>query len=171
MRLLLVPRLFDSLRPPDVVLVHTSTPRHGKVSLGIEVNIPPAAIERVGRRGGIVIAQLNPRMPYTHGDAEIDIDHIDLAIEVDAPLPSPTQRPPDQTVCAIGELVAGYATDGATVQLGIGQVPDAVAGHLCSKRGLGVWSEMVTDGVLDLERAGALDPDRPMAARSSRRLE
>jgi len=65
---------------------------------------------------------------------------------------------------AIGERVAGYATDGGTVQLGIGQLPDAAARSLQSKRGLGIWSEMVSDGVVELERAGALDPARPLCA-------
>jgi acyl-CoA hydrolase len=164
MRLSLVPRLFASIRPPDVVLVHTSTPRQGKVSLGIEVNILPAAIERVRRHGGLVIAQVNPQMPYTRGDAEIAVDQIDLALEVDTPLPSPLQPAPDQTATAIGEMVARYATDGGTIQLGIGQVPDAAASELRSLHGLAVWSEMVSDGVLALERSGALDPDRPLCA-------
>ncbi len=164
MRLSLVPRLFDSLRPPDAVLVHTSTPRHGKVSLGIEVNILPAAIERVRRRGGLVIAQVNPRMPYTRGDAEIDVDEIDLAIEVDSPLPSPVSTPAGDAVAVLGEQVARYASDGGTMQLGIGQVPDAAATHLRAKRGLGIWSEMVSDGVMELERSGALDPTRPVCA-------
>ena len=93
MRLSLVPRLFDTVRPPDAVLVHTSVPRDGKVSLGIEVNILPAAIERVRARGGLVMAQLNPQMPYTYGASEVPIDSIDVALEVDEPLLSP---PPSQ---------------------------------------------------------------------------
>jgi acyl-CoA hydrolase len=164
MRLSLVPRLFDSIRPPDAVLVHTSTPSNGKVSLGIEVNILPAAIERVRRRGGLVIAQLNPQMPYTRGDAEIDLDQIDLGIEVDTPLPSPVPTPLGEAVAIIGEQVARYATDGGTVQLGIGQVPDAATAHLRAKRRLGIWSEMISDGVMELERSGALDPNRPACA-------
>ncbi len=164
MRLSLVPRLFDSLRPPDVALIHTSTPRDGKVSLGIEVNILPAAVERVRQRGGLVVAQLNPSMPHTCGDAEIGLDEIDLGVEVDAALPSPTPRPLDDAAVVIGERVAGYASDGGTVQLGIGQLPDAAARSLRAKRGLGVWSEMVSDGVVELERSGALDPGRPLCA-------
>jgi acyl-CoA hydrolase len=164
MRLSLVPRLFDSVRPPDVAVLHTSTPRDGKVSLGIEVNILPAAIERIRRRGGLVVAQVNPSMPYTFGDAEIDVDQIDLAVEVDAALPSPTPRPLDDAAREIGRRVAGFASDGGTVQLGIGQLPDAAACSLRSKRGLGVWSEMVSDGVVELERSGALDPARPLCA-------
>ncbi len=164
MRLSLVPRLFDSLWPPDAVLIHTSPPRGGKVSLGIEVNILPAAIERTRQRGGLVVAQVNRNMPHTGADAEVDLAHIDLAIEVDVPLPSPLPSPPDAASAAIGEQVARYAADGGTVQLGIGQVPDIAAHHLRSKRRLGVWSEMVSDGALRLEQAGALDPDRPICA-------
>jgi acyl-CoA hydrolase len=164
MRLSLVPRLFDSIWPPDAVLIHTSPPKGTKVSLGIEVNILPAAIERVRRSGGLVIAQVNRHMPYTTGDAEIDMADIDLALEADAPLPSPVTSPPDQTSAAIGEQVARYAADGGTIQLGIGQVPDITTHHLRSKRRLGVWSEMVSDGVLGLEQAGALDREREICA-------
>ncbi len=164
MRLSLVPRLFDSLWPPDAVLIHTSPPRAGKVSLGIEVNILPAAIERVRQRGGLVVAQVNSHMPYPGGDAEVDVADIDLALAVELQLSSPPLEAPDAMSAAIGEQVARYATDGGTVQLGIGLVPDTAAHHLRSKRRLGVWSELVSDGTLQLEQAGALDSDRPICA-------
>ena len=164
MRLSLVPRLFDTLRPPDAVLLHTSPPRDGRVSLGIEVNILPGAVERVRRRGGLVVAQVNPAMPYTRGDAELDVELVDLALEVDAPLPSPAVRAPDAAAVAIGERVARFAADGGTIQLGIGQVPDAAARQLHTRHRLGVWSELVSDGVLALEHGGSLDPDRPVCA-------
>jgi len=164
MRLSLVPRLFSLIRPPDAVLLHTSTPRNGKVSLGIEVNILPAAIDAVRARGGLVIAQVNARMPYTLGDGEIDCDAIELALEADMELPSPVPCAPDDATAAIGAHVARFATDGCTLQLGIGQVPDAATLHLHRHRGLGVWSEMISDGVMGLARAGALDPRRPMQA-------
>ena len=91
-RLSLVPDLLIDALPPDVVLLHTSTPVNGTVSLGIEVNILPAAIDAALARGGLVIAQVNPRMPYTQGDAVLPADDIDYGIEVDEPLPSP--QPP-----------------------------------------------------------------------------
>jgi acyl-CoA hydrolase len=94
----------------------------------------------------------------------VDVDRIDLGLEVDAPLPSPGPRLADTRCATIGERVAGYATDGCTVQLGIGQIPDAAATALRGSRGLGVWSEMVSDGVLDLDRSGALDPGREICA-------
>ncbi len=164
MRLSLVPRLFSAMRPPDAVFLHTSTPRAGKISLGVEINILPAAIEEARRRGGLVIAQLNSNMPYTRGDAEIDVDQVDLAIEVDGPLASPTLRPPDEIESSIGELVAWLAGDGGTLQAGIGQLPDAALSHMGERRQMGVWSEMVSDGVLDLEHAGVLDPSRDITA-------
>jgi acyl-CoA hydrolase len=162
MRLSLVPRLFATIRPPDVVLLHTSTPRAGKVSLGIEVNILVAAVERVRARGGLVIAQCNPRMPYTLGDSELDQNLIDLAIEVDEDLPSPAIGPGHEHAERIAELVAGLVKDGSTLQLGIGQVPDATLRALAGRRKLAISSEMISDGVMELDRHGALDPARPI---------
>ena len=162
MRLSLVPRLFATIRSPDVLLLHTSTPRDGKVSLGIEVNVLVAALERVRARGGLVVAQLNPRMPYTFGDSELDEELIDLAIEVDEPLASPTPAGAHAQADAIAELVASLIEDESTLQLGIGQIPDATLRALADRRGLAIWSEMISDGVMALERHGALDPTRPI---------
>jgi acyl-CoA hydrolase len=158
-RLSLVPRLFATTCPPDVVLVHCSLPVDGKVSLGIEVNILPAAIEAAKERGALVIAQANPQMPYTFGDSEIDLADIDVLVEVDSELTSPPTGTIDDVSAAIGERVASRVADGSTLQLGIGAVPDAVLSGLTGRRGLRVWSEMFSDGVLALDRAGALDQD------------
>ncbi|WP_030172164.1 acetyl-CoA hydrolase/transferase family protein [Spirillospora albida] len=163
-RLSLVPNLLKGSLPPDVVLVQTSRPVGPTVSLGIEVNVLPAAIEAVRARGGLVIAQLNPRMPYTFGDAVTAMDDIDYAIECDEPLASPDPRPPGPEAQTIGERVAGLVPERATLQLGIGAVPDAVLASLPDRRGLGVWSEMFSDGVLALEKAGALDTGTPITA-------
>src|SRR5580704_189048 len=92
-RLSLVPALLATALPPDVVLVQTSVPSDGTVSLGTEVNVLPAAIEAARARGGLVIAQLNPRVPYTYGDAVLSCDAIDYAIEAEAPLQAPVPRP------------------------------------------------------------------------------
>ena len=162
MRLSLAPRMFASLRRPDAVLIQTSPPRQGKVSLGIEVNILPAAIEEVRRRGGLVIAQINPNMPYTRGDAEISVEDVDLGYEVTSSLPSPLPKALDDAAQIIGETVARLATDGGTLQMGIGQMPDAAVAHMHQRREMSVWSEMVSDGILELERAGALRTDRPI---------
>lgn len=163
-RLSLVPYLLKGALPPDIVLVHTSTPHEGTVSLGTEVNVLPAAIEAVRSRGGLVIAQLNPNMPYTYGDGVLSEDEIDYAIEVDAPLSEPPVREPDDTSRLIGEHVARLVPDGATLQLGIGAVPAATLAGLTERRSLRVWSEMFGDGVLQLHQAGALDPDVPINA-------
>jgi acyl-CoA hydrolase len=160
MRLSLVPRLFATIRAPDIVLLHTSTPRDGKVSLGIEVNILVAAVERVRARGGLIVAQLNPRMPYTFGDGELEEDLIDLAIEVEEDLKSPVVGEGHESAERIAEFVASLVDDGSTLQMGIGQVPDATLRALAGRRNLAIWSEMISDGVMDLDRRGALDPTR-----------
>jgi acyl-CoA hydrolase len=164
MRLSLVPLLFERFRPPDVVLMQTAVPHQGQVSLGIEVNILVAAVEQVRSRGGLVIAQLNSRMPRTLGDAQLDLDLVDFAIEVDEQLASPASPAPNETACAIGEHVASLVEDGSTLQVGIGVIPDAALAALEGRRRLGVWSEMVSDGVLLLEKAGALDISRDIVA-------
>ncbi|WP_026405273.1 acetyl-CoA hydrolase/transferase family protein [Actinomadura rifamycini] len=163
-RLSLVPNLLKGALPPDVVLVQTSEPVDGTVSLGIEVNVLPAAIEAVRARGGLVVAQLNARMPYTYGDAVMPLDEIDFAVECDEPLATPVPRPPGDTSLEIGTRVARLVPENATLQLGIGGVPDAVLASLHHRRGLAIWSEMFSDGVLALDRAGALEAATPITA-------
>jgi acyl-CoA hydrolase len=163
-RLSLVPVMLNRTQPPDVVLVQTSRPRDGTVSLGTEVNILPAAIEAVRGRGGLVVAQVSRHVPYTYGDAVLSLDDVDYAIEADIPLPSPAPRPVPEASAAIGDRVAALVPDGAALQLGIGGVPDAVLAALKGRRGLSVWSEMFTDGVLGLATAGALDAGQPVIA-------
>ncbi|WP_018503572.1 acetyl-CoA hydrolase/transferase family protein [Parafrankia discariae] len=157
-RLSLVPRLFAGAHRPDAVILHTSRPVDGKVSMGTEVNILPAAVEAVRASGGLVIAQTNSRMPYTFGDGELSCDDVDLAVEVDLPLASPALRPSSDIQHEIGARVAALVPDGATLQLGIGAVPDATLAALTGRRGLRVWTETFSDGVLELDRAGALAP-------------
>lgn len=178
-RLSQVPLLFRRRLPVDVALVHTSAPLKGRVSLGIEVNILPAAIESVRANGGVVIAQANPNMPYTYGDGEYYLDDFDAIIEVDepfgghalqagtakgaaqaAPKPELPSKGIDRAESAriIGKLVSDRIDDGATLQMGIGEIPDATLAGLLTKKGLGIWTEMLADGVLALDDAGALDP-------------
>jgi len=157
-RLSLTPLLFRTSLAPDIVLINTSVPEGKTVSLGIEVNILPAAIEEVRRRGGLVIAQINKHMPFTYGDGQMLIDHIDIGIEIDEPLPTlGVQLDPDDDSIAIGERVASMVADGSTLQMGIGAVPNAVLHSLLGHRDLHIWSEMFSDGVLALERRGALN--------------
>jgi acyl-CoA hydrolase len=131
--------------------------------LGIEVNVLPAAIEQTRARGGLVLAQANPRMPYTFGDGEIPTDMLDGILEVDAPVDAHEPGEPDAAACAIGERVAAFAADGATLQLGIGLIPAVAASMMQHRRGMRVWSEMISDGVMGLEHAGALDSDMPVS--------
>ena len=155
-RLSLVPTLLKRRIPPDIVIVHTAPPRGGLLSLGVEVNILPAAIEAARARGGLVVAQVNPRMPYLPGDAVLPVGDVDLAIDVDVPLVELARPAVGQLQRVIGENVASLVPDGATLQLGIGAVPDAALDALHRRRELRVWSEMISDGVMHLSQAGAL---------------
>jgi acyl-CoA hydrolase len=163
-RLSLVPSLFRTTMPPDLVVLHTTRPRGGTVSLGVEVNILPAAVEAARARGAKVIAQVNDHVPWTLGDAELDVANIDLFVEADEPLPTAPAPEVDTVSARIGALVAARVPDGATLQAGIGAVPDATLCGLTERRGLKIWTEMFSDSVLLLERSGALDPETPVQA-------
>ena len=158
-RLSMVPALFRRNMAPDLVVLHTSVPYDGQVSLGTEVNVLPAAIEAVRRTGGAVIAQANPRMPFTFGDGVLPLAELDLLVEVDEPLGVHDPGPADEASVLIGTAVGARVPDGATLQAGIGAVPDAALQGLTNRRSLRVWTEMFSDTVLALERAGALDPE------------
>src|SRR4051794_40974351 len=129
-RLSLVPHLLLQRLAPDVVLLHTSRPEAGAVSLGVEVNVLPAAVEAARARGGIVVAQANAAMPVTYGDARLPLDAVDYVLEVDEPLVYHTVAPADALSTAIGERVAALVPAGATLQLGIGAIPDATLNAL-----------------------------------------
>jgi acyl-CoA hydrolase len=163
-RLSLVPVLYRDHYRPDVVLLHTSSPRHDTVSLGTEVNVLPGAIEAARERGALVIAQANPRMPYTYGDAQIYEHEIDYLVEVDEPLPTHEPKAADDISAQIGERIAARVQDASTLQLGIGAVPDAVLSQLTHRRDLRIWTEMFSDGVLELHKQGALDDQVPITA-------
>ena len=163
-RLSMVPSLFGKQLPPDAVVLHTTRPRDGKVSLGVEVNVLPAAIEAVRRNGGVVIAQVNDNMPWTFGDALVDLDLIDVLVEGDEPMPHAPVSSIDEASARIGQLVAERVSDGSTLQAGIGAVPDATMHGLTSRSGLRVWTEMFSDSVLALEKIGALDRNVPISA-------
>jgi acyl-CoA hydrolase len=163
-RLSLLPHLLRQALTPDVVVVHTSVPVGGTVSLGVEVNVLPAAIEAARARGGVVIAQANRQMPVTFGDATIPVESLDYVFEVDEPVSALVNGAPDETSSLIGERIAALIPPGATLQLGIGAIPDATLHALHGHSGLRVWSEMFSDGVLALEKAGRLDPRTPITA-------
>jgi acyl-CoA hydrolase len=161
-RLSLVPQLLQTRTRPNVVLLNTTTPRSGAVSLGVEVNIVPAAVEAARASGGLVIAQLNASMPFTFGDAELHVDDIDLAVEADQPIGVLPRPDPDDNARAAADRVAALIPDRATLQMGIGAIPDGVLDVLRQRAGLRVWTEMFSDGMLALDQAGALDTEAPI---------
>ncbi len=149
-----VPSLFrDGTLPLDVALVQVSPPNaHGYCRLGVSVAAARAAVDHAR----VVIAEINPRVPRTCGNSAIHVDRIALAIEVDRPLPEHREPAPGPVDHAIGAYVAERIADGATLQVGIGSVPDAVLAALRTRSDLGIHTEMFSDGVLGLVRAGAV---------------
>jgi len=167
-RLSMVPLLFGRTLPPDAVIAHTSLPHGGRISLGIETNVVVGAIEACKARGGTIIAQANAQMPYTFGDSEFDVEDFDIVYEVDLPVAHYAERrrvtAGAADLATIGSLAAARIQDGSTLQMGIGNIPDAVLPELTHKKGLAIWTEMFSDGVLSLLEEGAMDPDRPIVA-------
>ena len=163
-RLSLLPVMLRDVLAPDVVLLHTSETRFDTVSLGIEVNILPAAIESAREHGGLVVAQANSKMPYTYGDAQLYENEIDYLFAHDEPLNVHAPAPISEIAHNIGSRIAELVPSGSTLQLGIGSVPDAVVERMTNRTGLRIWTEMFSDGVLNLEKLGALDTDIPITA-------
>jgi 4-hydroxybutyrate CoA-transferase len=149
-----IPELFTSgVVPLDAVLINVTRPdAHGYCSLGTSVDATLAAIHSAST----VIAQLNASMPRTLGDSFVRVDQIDLGVEVDAPPHEHRVAPVGDVERKIGEYVAELVPDGATIQMGIGSIPAAVALALRDKRDLGIHTELFTDPVLDLIEAGAV---------------
>ena len=150
-----IPALFRSgTRPLDVALIQVSPPdKHGWCSLGTSVDVARAAVDCAP----ILLAEVNPRMPRVHGDGFVHIDRITRFVDVDHPLPDVPSRALSTVELAIGQHVAALVEDGATLQLGIGSIPDAVLAALGNHKHLGVHSEMFSDGLLPLLRSGVVD--------------
>jgi 4-hydroxybutyrate CoA-transferase len=149
-----VPALFRrGILPLDVAMIQLSPPdSHGFCTLGVSVDASRAAVQKART----VIAEVNPRMPRTHGDSFVHVDDIDFGVEVDYPLhehPRPVLSGAER---AIGRNVAGLVENGATLQMGIGAIPDAVLAALTDHRDLGVHTEMFSDGVIDLVVRGVI---------------
>ena len=152
-----IPALFRSTLPLEVALVTVSPPdRHGYVSLGTSVDVARAAVDTAA----VVIAQVNPRMPRVHGDGMIHISRLHAWYEEAAELPEHAPCALSEVHRAIGRNVASLIEDGATLQVGIGDVPNAVLAELGGHRHLGLHSEMWSDGALPLLRSGAIDNSR-----------
>jgi acyl-CoA hydrolase len=153
-----VPALFRRrILPLDFAVIQVSPPdRHGFWSLGVSVDVARAATEVAP----VVVAEINPRMPRTHGDGLLHVRDIQLAVEVDYPIAEHAPGSMTETERAIGRQVAGLVEDGATLQMGIGSVPDAVLAALGGHRELGVHTEMFSDGVIDLVERGVITGSR-----------
>ncbi len=150
-----IPMLFEPDRQLaiDVALVQVSPPdAHGYCSLGPSVDVTRAAVDHAHH----VIALVNPQMPRTHGDSFVHVSQLDYAVDWDASLYEVPRKTPQNTQIHIGRHVAELIEDGATLQLGIGSIPDAVLMALDTHKDLGIHTEMFSDGVLDLIDRGVI---------------
>lgn len=143
----------NGILPLDVAVVQVSPPdKHGYCSLGVSVDITLPAIQTAKK----VIAQINPCVPRTHGDGIIHIRDIDCAVEVNTPIHTHGISPISNIEQEIGKHVAGLIEDGATLQMGIGNIPNAVLSNLGNHKRLGIHTEMFSDGVLPLIESGVV---------------
>ena len=150
------PLLFKKkILPLDVALIHVSPPdEHRFCSLGIEVGLTKSAAESAD----LVIAEVNQKMPRTLGDSFIHVSKLDYMVPVDYELPdlAMSKGGPNETIKKIAEYCAELIPDEATMQMGIGGIPDAVLKHLYDKKDLGIHTELFSDGVIDLVEAGVI---------------
>lgn len=149
------PRLFRSGGIKlDVALVSVSPPdKHGFCSLGVSVDVSKAAVESAK----IVIAQVNDQMPRTHGDGLVHVNDIDYLVEKSEALPEVVPHPITEEEKRIGENIASLIEDGATLQMGIGAIPNAVLSCLGKHKNLGIHSEMFSDGIIPLIEKGVIN--------------
>ena len=137
----------------DVAFIQVSPPdKHGFCSLGVSVDITIPAIQKAK----IVVALVNPQVPRTHGDGIIHINRIDYGVHVDQPIHEAIFGEPTEIENQIGKQVANLVEDGATLQMGIGNIPNAVLANLTGHKRLGVHTEMFSDGLLDLVELGVV---------------
>jgi acyl-CoA hydrolase len=150
-----IPSLFrQGYMDLDVVMVNVSPPdKHGFCSLGVSVDIVISGIEQ----GKKVIAQINPLMPRTFGDAQIHLKHFDACVEIEEEIYEMKFVAPSETEKAIGKNIAEIIDDGATLQMGIGGIPNAVLTFLHNHKNLGVHTEMFSEGIVDLVEKGIVN--------------
>ena len=149
-----MPYLFrNGILPIDVALISVSPPdQHGYCSLGSSVDITMGALESAR----LVIAEINPNVPRTHGDGFIHFGEIDYAVEVNTPIQELKARPFSEVEERIGRYIAEMVEDGSTLQMGIGAIPDAVLSQLTNHQRLGIHTEMFSDGLIDLVESGVV---------------
>ncbi len=149
-----IPNMFRAGRLTlDVAVIHVSPPDdHGYCSLGVEVGVTKSAAESAE----IVIAEVNPHMPRTLGDSFIHVSQIDYFIDVDYPLPEVKPQPASAVQDNIAMHIAELIPDGATLQTGIGGIPDAVLRRLTNHKNLGIHTELFSNGVMQMIEAGVI---------------
>lgn len=150
-----VPQLFrDGTIPLDVALINCSMPdKDGYVSFGVSADITPAAVEMAK----IIIAQINPQMPFTYGDSVIHSSRLTAIVMTNDPLAQTPATEPTEKELAIGRYIAEEIPDGAVLQVGVGAIPNAVLHSLSSHKHLGLHTEALTDGMVDLIVNGVVD--------------
>jgi acyl-CoA hydrolase len=152
-----IPALFKERLPLDWAFVQLSPPdKHGYCTVGVAADVVVSAI----RNARHVVAEINPNMPRTWGNTIIHINELFAAVDVNDPLPELHPEPIDEVSAAIGRLVAGLIDDGDCLQLGIGTIPNAVLAALRNHTRLGVHTEMLSDGIVELVKSGAIDCSR-----------
>jgi acyl-CoA hydrolase/GNAT superfamily N-acetyltransferase len=153
-----IPRLFDSGQLPlDAALIQVTPPdERGMCSLGVSVDIVKSAAENAS----LVIAQVNPNMPRTHGNSSLHIHEIDVLVPVNEPILEIHEPVVDEQTRQIGEYLSSLVEDGSTLELGIGRIPQSLMGFLHNRKDLGIHTEMVTDGIVDLINCGAVNGTR-----------
>ncbi len=149
-----LPRLIRrGMVPIDVALIHVTPPdEHGFCSLGVSVEITKTAAEKAK----LVIAQVNRQMPRVLGDSFIHINNIDIVVEHDEPLLEAPRPESDIVSDRIARYVSGLIDDESTLQIGIGSIPDALLSSLTDKKDLGIHTELLTEGVVDLVEEGVV---------------
>ena len=149
-----IPALFrKKIIPLDVALLQVSPPdKHGYCSLGVSVDVALAAIEHVK----YIIAQVNPNMPRTHGGGILHVSRFHALVPVNDLIPEINIGEADETELKIADYTASLVDDGATLQMGIGKIPNAVLGKLGNHKKLGIHTEMFSDGVIDLIEKGVI---------------
>lgn len=143
-----------NILPLDVALIQVSPPdKHGYCSLGVSVDIALPAIQTAKK----IIALVNPQVPNSHGDGIIHQSQITAAVQHDAPIFAYPVPEPSEIDSKIGKNVAGLVEDGATLQMGIGAIPNVVLDNLKNHKNLGIHTEMFSDGVLPLVESGVIN--------------
>ncbi|MCF0133048.1 MAG: acetyl-CoA hydrolase/transferase family protein [Blautia sp.] len=149
-----IPLLFRKALPLDVAIVVVTPPdAHGKVSLGVSVDCTKAAV----KSAKMVIAMVNDQMPYTMGESTIDVERIDFFVEHSTSIHEVQPAEISEVFRKIGQHCASLVKDGDTIQLGIGELPNAVLEGLRNKKHIGIHTEMFSDGVMKLMKAGVID--------------